>query len=154
MSNKRVKNMSIHPIFERYWQFNEENLDWKSAIQLVGNSLIENNIIEQRYITSIIDNVNQIGAYFIIADGFALPHSRSENGVICEETKFSLLKCTHPVIFPDGEKISLLIMLAASDNNKHIDAMSELIEWLEEDDRLDNLINVDNKIEFENLLFK
>ena len=76
MSNKRVINMSIHPIFERYWQFNEENLDWKSAIQLVGNSLIENNIIEQRYITSIIDNVNQIGAYFIIADGFALPHSR------------------------------------------------------------------------------
>lgn len=144
----------LHPIFEQHWQFNKENLDWKSAIQIVGNSLIENNHIEQRYITSIIDNVNEIGAYFIIADGFALPHARSENGVICEDTKFSLLKCTHPVIFPDGEKISLLIMLAASDNNKHIDAMSELIEWLDEDDRLDNLINVDNVEDFECLLFK
>ena len=45
-------------------------------------------------------------------------------------------------------------MLAASDNNKHIDAMSDLIEWLDEDDRLDNLINVDNVDDFECLLFQ
>lgn len=143
----------VHPIFEQHWQFTEQTLDWKTAIELVGKPLIDSKYIEQRYITSIIDNVNQIGAYFIIADGFALPHSRSENGVLSMETKFSLLKCKNPVTFPEGESVSLLIMLAAGDNDRHLEAITDLITWLEEENRLDNLVNIKTEPEFEQLLF-
>lgn len=143
----------LHSLFEQNWQFTEQTLDWETAIQLVGEPLINNKYIEQRYIAAIINNVKKIGAYFIIADEFALPHARSENGVLCLETKFSLLKCKNPVIFPEGEPVSLFIMLAAGDNDKHLDAISELISWLEENNRLEKIINSKTESEFEHFLF-
>ncbi|MDD3404207.1 MAG: PTS sugar transporter subunit IIA, partial [Hespellia sp.] len=57
-------------------RFEEEMSDWKEAIRLVAQPLLENGCIEERYIDAMIRNVIENGPYIIIMPGLAMPHAR------------------------------------------------------------------------------
>ncbi|USS01571.1 PTS sugar transporter subunit IIA [Clostridium septicum] len=71
--------------------------DYKEAIRISCNILEENNIVESRYYDSILKKIEELGPYFCIADGVAMPHARPEEGAIKEGV--SVIKLNNPVDF-------------------------------------------------------
>lgn len=93
---------------------NQRAADWKEAIKLGTDLLEKSGAIEPRYYTSIIENIEKMGPYIILAPGLAMPHSRPEEGVI--KTSFALVTLAEPITFDgEDEPISVLVTLADSD---------------------------------------
>lgn len=112
---------------------------WEKAIELASKPLLEKNKIEKRYIESMIENINKLGPYVILMPRIAMPHSRPESGVI--ESCMSLLKINTGVSFSeDKEKVNIVFILGAKDNNSHIELITQLTDFLEDENRIKSLI--------------
>ena len=61
--------------------FTDEKLDWRSAIELAAQPLLNQGEIEPSYISAIINRVEEFGPYIDLGMGIALPHARPEDGV-------------------------------------------------------------------------
>ncbi len=116
----------------------EDYIDsWEDAIKTAAAPLFDQGFIKAEYIDAMIDNVNKNGAYMIIVPGFAMPHARPECGAI--KTGMSVLHLKEPVVFPENQKVQVLLALAAADANVHLDAMADLAEILVDDDKMEQL---------------
>lgn len=104
--------------------------NWQEAIKKAGNLLLKEGFIEDRYINSMINKVEELGPYIVIAPGIAMPHSRPEDGV--NETAISLITLEEGVNFghEKNDPINLVIALAAKDNKSHIKSLSQLMDVL------------------------
>lgn len=97
--------------------------DWREAITISCQPLIDNGSIEARYVEAIYRSHETIGPYYVIGPSIAMPHARPEDGV----NKFSLAL----TLISDGvtfnaegnDPVKLLIVLAATDSNSHIIAI-------------------------------
>jgi len=119
-------------VFEKYLedhvQVVEQITDWKDSIRLAAGKLLEKGYINSNYIDAMIDSVIVNGSYIIILPKVAIPHSRPENGAF--KTSMSLLKLNNPVIYPENKEVSLIMVLAANDNNSHLELIAELSTFL------------------------
>ncbi len=123
----------------------KEVKNWEEAIKIAANPLLENGNIENRYIDAMINSVKENGPYIVIMPGFAMPHSKPENGVI--KTGVSLLKLEKEVAFDDESKASTFVVLAANDEDKHLELISELTNILMEEEKLNTLLQSNSKEE-------
>lgn len=140
---------------EEYIQIydNQENeLSWKESIQLSCKPLIENGIIEERYIQAIFDKLAEFGAFIDLGQGVAIPHARPDEGVL--ELGISLLKLSKPVslLGDEAHKIDLFITLAAIDNETHLKALSQLTQILSDSEKLERLKSASAKAEIFEIL--
>lgn len=113
--------------------------DWREAIKISANPLLKSQSITENYIDSMIKNVEQFGEYILVADNVALPHSRPENGV--NENCLSLLKIDEGVAFDNGEKAYLFFTLGAKDSDQHINTLKELMEIIDDEDKVQSIID-------------
>ena len=56
-----------------------EAKDWQDAIYQAGTLLIESGDIEKEYIDHMIDSVNELGPYMVIAKGFAFRDQNTDS---------------------------------------------------------------------------
>ena len=93
--------------------------DWESAVRLGGRMMVEAGLIEERYIDAMVDNHKTIGPYYILAPGLAMPHAKSENGVL--KTGYALVTLATPVEFGDEENdpVDILIFAGAVNREEH-----------------------------------
>ena len=113
--------------------------DWKQAIRIAAQKLLEKEYIEDKYIGKMIENIEKLGPYIILSDDVAMPHSRPEDGV--KKTGISLLKINEGVDFGENSSIRLIFILAAKDSNSHIDMITELVNMLQDDEKLNKVLN-------------
>lgn len=124
--------------------------DWKKAIEMVIEPLRQEGIVEERYIQAIYDNVKMNGDYFIIMPGFAMPHTRPENGAL--KNGLSFLKLRKPVVFSSGQEVSYLMGIAAKDADAHVDTLAELAEMLMDEETMKKIENADTVNELMEIL--
>lgn len=125
--------------------------DWKSSIIQSSKLLLDKKYITQNYVEAMIQNIKKMGPYVVIADDVAMPHSRPEDGV--NKTSLSLLKLNEPVIFGEnGVSVKIIITLAAENSNSHIDMITELVKFLQDDKKFKLLLNAKTKDEILNIL--
>ena len=123
-------------------QIIEDAENWEEAIRISAKPLLDNKNIEYRYVDSIINNVYKYGAYIVLVDGAAMPHSRPEDGVI--KMGMSFLKIKNGIDFYKTEnKVYLFFTLAAENSSSHQDAMSELADILGNDNLVKKIIQED-----------
>ncbi|WP_173915292.1 BglG family transcription antiterminator [Halobacillus sp. Marseille-Q1614] len=122
-------------------QFKDNVQSWEEAIRVAAQPLIDQQSIKPHYVQAMIDNVNELGPYIVIAPGIAIPHARPETGV--EQLGMSFLRLKEPVYFSEKEKhrAQLIIVLAAIDNQTHLKALAQLTELLSEEDNVEKLIS-------------
>lgn len=114
-------------------QIVESATDWKDAIRISVRPLEQQGYVESRYKEEIISNVESMGPYIVLAPYIALPHARPEQGV--KESQIAVTLLQNEVRFAGEEKpVKLLIALAASDNNRHLDALMSISEILQNED--------------------
>ena len=85
-----------------------------------------------------IGNINKLGPYIVLADDVAMPHSRPEDGV--NKTGISLLKLNEGVSFGEETSVRLIFILAAQDSNSHIEMITELVDMLQDEEKLFNIL--------------
>jgi PTS system ascorbate-specific IIA component len=130
--------------------------DWKAAVKAGTDMLVKAGTIEPRYYEEIIQNTQELGPYYLLAPGLAMPHARPEGGVI--ENSFALVTLKEPVAFgdPDNDPIDILITLAARDaKTQNEEAIVQVVTLLDNEETIEKLREAktldDIKILFEEL---
>ncbi len=105
-----------------------EAADWREAVRIAGNLLLDSGTVTETYIDAMIQTAESLNQYIVIAPGIALPHARPEDGVL--ETALSLVKLKTPLNFgnPQHDPVKLVVALAAVNKKVHLRAMQTLAE--------------------------
>lgn len=122
----------------------EEVSDWKAAIRIASQQLLEDGSISDRYIQAMIDKVVEHGPYIVIAPGVAIAHARPEDGAI--RTAMAWLSIRQGIAFGKDPKhqVHLLLVMASADGETHLKALSQLTAMLlEEKNRAELTFTVD-----------
>lgn len=122
-------------------QLNAEALTREEAIKIAGQLLIDEKKIESRYVDAVIKAMNTMGPYFVLLPGVALPHARSDEGVL--ETALAIVTLKTPVKFNanQNDPVKYIIMLSAKNNSSHLNALAHLAELFENKSFFDILDN-------------
>ncbi|MBC1549732.1 BglG family transcription antiterminator [Listeria sp. FSL L7-1434] len=106
--------------------FKESVTDWQEAIRVASKPLQHEGYISKNYQHAMIENIEKLGPYIVIAPGIALPHASVDDGAY--RVGMSLLRLDKPVSFSSKAKdqVKLIIVLASIDSYTHINALSQL----------------------------
>lgn len=106
--------------------------DWEEAIRVAGAPLLTQGHITREYIDTIVSNTKTDGPYMVIAKHIALPHARPIDGV--EKLGMSITSLSYPIKFgsKENDPVKYIFCLAATANNRHLNAMAELVELLDD----------------------
>ncbi|MDX7998110.1 PTS sugar transporter subunit IIA [Xenorhabdus sp. Reich] len=115
--------------------------DWREAIAIACQPLIDNGSIESDYVDAIYRSHEEIGPYYIIGPGIAIPHARPEQGV--NRLALSLTVFHQGVVFGSeyNDPVKLLIVFATTDSNSHIEVLAELASLFDDQKEIDQLIH-------------
>ncbi len=114
--------------------------DWKAAVKIGTDLLVEAGTIEPRYYDAIVSGTEELGPYYLLAPGLAMPHGRPEEGVL--ENSFALVTLAEPVNFgdPDNDPIDILITLAARDaKTQNEEAIVQVVTIFDDDAFIESL---------------
>lgn len=117
-----------------------EAVNWEEAIDLVAKPLLDGQYIIQDYIDAMKSSVKKYGAYIVIAKGVALAHARSEDGV--KSMGLSVATLQSPIDFgnPANDPVKLVFCLAAPDSTAHLGLMRSLVNVINEEDKINELV--------------
>lgn len=133
-------------------QTNEKIDNWKQAISLACQPLIDHGNIENRYIEAIFSKLEEYGPFIDLGQGVAIPHARPEDGV--NHLGMSFLKLEKPInlLNDENHQVQLFITLAAIDNETHLKALSRLTKILSDKKQLKQLKEATNAKEIIELI--
>lgn len=131
-----------------YLTFTEQKIDWKEAIAIVAKPLLLNKIILPTYVDAMIKTVLTMGDYIIIVPKVAMPHARPEDGAL--GIGVSILKSTKPICFEEvsDKEVFLVICLATNDNQKHLELLQQVSLLIDEEEKVNQLIQTKTEEEF------
>lgn len=114
--------------------------DWKQAITLSAQPLLVKQAITEDYIQAIFNSHYELGPYYVLAPGLAMPHARPEQGAL--KNGLSLLHIKQGVSFDaeENDPIYVVIMLCALSGDEHINMITSLADIFSDDERLSALL--------------
>ncbi|SDJ57349.1 PTS sugar transporter subunit IIA [Salimicrobium halophilum] len=130
--------------------FQDSVSSWEESIKVAAEPLLNQGNIKESYIEKMINNVHEFGPYIVIVPGVAMPHAQNAGEV--NSTGVSLLKLEKPVLYPEDKEVSLILVLAATDSDGHLDLISTLAEVLSEEDTKEGLEKAESKEEILRLI--
>lgn len=117
--------------------------DWQQAIHVSLEPLICGGYVEPRYADEIISSTEEIGPYYVLTEDIALIHGRPEQGVIRKQLAVTVVR--EPVRFSeDCFPVRLLIALAATDANSHLDVMQVLASIFLDESKIRELVEAES----------
>ncbi|MFP3913239.1 MAG: PTS sugar transporter subunit IIA [Actinomycetota bacterium] len=118
--------------------------DWREAVRASGELLVATGAASEDYVDAIVEAVERLGPYIVLAPGIALAHARPEDGGLA--VGFSLVKLAEPVEFgaANNDPVDLVFAFATPDSDQHITALSALAEFIESGDNLARIRAADN----------
>ena len=122
-------------------QILDQVADWQEAVRVSVKPLVQTGFVEPRYADGIIENARELGPYFVLTDDVALLHGRPEQGVIEKQLAVTVV---HKSVDFSGDKsrqARLLVTLAATNGEDHIDVMATLAELFMNEEKIRQVIN-------------
>lgn len=116
--------------------------NWEEAIRQVGSLLQKASYLEESYIERCIETVKEQGPYMVIAKGIALAHARPGSDV--KQEAIGVISLQNPVNFgsKDNDPVKLVFLLAALNDNSHIEALMVLAQKLSEGDVRERILQI------------
>lgn len=132
--------MLLEVLTEELVQVNFECLTRDEAVRESGRLLVKKGYAEERYTDAMIQNVVENGTYIVIAPGIAMPHARPEAGAL--DIGLSIVTLKEPVVFghPKNDPVRIVVGLCATDHQSHLKALSELIDVLGDDQKINEIL--------------
>lgn len=124
-----------------------EATDWKDAIHKSCEALLESKAIEPSYVDAICRSHEEIGPYYVVGPGMAMPHARPEDGV--NRLSLAITVIQNGVTFKaeENDPVKMLVTLAATDSNSHVEAIAQLAELFMNEEHVAQICNAKNKDE-------
>ena len=88
----------------------EKETNWRNVVKIIGNILLEDGCIEESYIQSMKNLVDECGTFMVLNQRLMLLHAENNNDVF--KTGVSFLKLNYPVTFPDNKKLMYIFGLS------------------------------------------
>ena len=120
---------------KKHYSFHEGFDDWRDAVRAACAPLLAVGTIEKEYPEIIIEKVEELGPYIVIAPNICIPHAERGRGV--NDTAMCFMKTEKPVSFdpndPDKDA-RIFVVLAATDDEVHLNNLMALSETLSDED--------------------
>lgn len=89
--------------------------DWQEAVKIGIDLLCKADAAEPRYYDAVLKMTKELGPYYVIAPGIAMPHARPEFGA--KKTGFALVTLKNPICFghADNDPVSIVLCICAKD---------------------------------------
>ena len=120
---------------KKHFSFHEGFDDWRDAVRAACAPLLSDGTIEKEYPEIIIQKVEELGPYIVIAPNICIPHAERGRGV--NDTAMCFMKTEKPVSFdpndPDKDA-RIFVVLAATDDEVHLNNLMALSETLSDED--------------------
>lgn len=108
--------------------------DWKAAIRIAAQPLLEDGSIEASYIDQMIQSIKDNGPYIVLAERFALPHASNVGGVNHLAMSFLIVEQEVDLL---GKPVNVFAVLAPIDSTTHLKALASLAELFYDKENLD-----------------
>ncbi|MGK3143986.1 PTS sugar transporter subunit IIA [Pantoea sp. C2G6] len=117
--------------------------DWQTAVRQAARPLLASGAITPAYLDAIFATHAEIGPYYVLTPGLALPHARPEQGAC--HNGLSLLHIRQGVRFhaAENDPVFVVIMLSALSGDDHIRMITQLAELFSDESRLQQLLVAD-----------
>lgn len=101
-------------------------ITWEDALRAAGDALVRSGATTDEYTNEMIEAVRTLGPYIVIAPGIALAHARPSPAVL--HVGVSIVTLAEPVEFgqPTNDPVDLVVGLAATDHDAHLEVMRGL----------------------------
>ncbi|EKO4250876.1 TPA: PTS sugar transporter subunit IIA [Vibrio parahaemolyticus] len=119
--------------------------DWTDAISKSCEALIENGAIEPSYVEAIYRSHEELGPYYVVGPGMAMPHARPEDGVNRLSLAITVIQNGVNFNSEENDPVKMLVTLAATDSNSHVDAISKLAELFMNEEHVEAICNAQSK---------
>lgn len=117
--------------------------NWEEAVRVAAKPLTADMSVTNQYVEAMINNIKKFGTYIVVAPKVAMPHSRPEDGV--NKNCLALLKINEGVFFGDeDEKVYLIFVLGAVDSNSHIETLTQLMDVIDDEEKIDALAEAES----------
>ncbi len=120
-------------------------LTWEKALRLAGKPLIEKGSVKPHYISSIVDQTRYYGPYMFITKEVVLAHARPEEGVLKLDVSMTVFR--EPIRFSDYHEASIIIVMAAEDQEKHLKILKDIMTIFSKDGNIQILKALDSSEE-------
>ncbi|GEL66449.1 BglG family transcription antiterminator [Marinilactibacillus psychrotolerans] len=153
MNKKEIQPMLKDVLKDSDILLSEKAEDWGDAIRRVSIPLLRENIIEERYIDAMIKSVEEYGPYIVIGKNIALAHARPEDGV--NKLGVSVATLDRPIAFgnDDNDPVKIIFCLAAVDSYSHLNIMKNLIDLINDEEKINEIMKCKNITEFKEILY-
>ncbi|MCT6901962.1 MAG: PTS sugar transporter subunit IIA, partial [Lactobacillus sp.] len=135
-SEKRLSEVTNESLI----RLNIEAVNWKDAIRKSANPLVKNGYATENYVNGMIKTTEESGPYIVISKGVALPHARPELGA--KKIGITVTTLKTPINFGNksNDPVQFIFALCAVDNKSHLKAMSELVNFISDQNFLKSLV--------------
>jgi PTS system ascorbate-specific IIA component len=126
---------------KKRYSFHEGFDNWEDAIAASVQPLIEEGVALPEYVDEIVNSIKKFGPYIVIAPNICIPHAQEGKGV--KDTAICFMKTNKPVHFSDNPEhdAQLFFVLASTDNEKHMENLTALVGFIEDENVVSKLLN-------------
>lgn len=128
----------------------ENEVSWHEALERLSQPLIEEKMIEPRYLTALKQELSEIPPYIVFRNQLALPHTEPEKGARGVAMSLGIFK--KGIVAKTGETIHFIVLLASNNKEKHVDALLEIMDLAGRDTVLSDLLACNDKSQVWRLL--
>lgn len=127
--------------------------DWKDAIKVSAQPLLQQGFINKSYIQAMIDSVNQFGPYIVLGPSIALAHARPKDGALKLGVSIATLK--EPINFgnPENDPVKIVFCLSTIDNHSHLNVIKAIVQLINDQKKVEHLSQITDIQEFRQVLF-
>jgi len=118
--------------------------DWRDGIRLTATPLVDEGLITGNYVTGMIDCVEKYGPYIFINPEVALAHAKPDGHV--HGLSASMLLAREGIVFPEGKVAQVIIVLALVDDEQHLGALKDVIDFFGDNQNTERLLNSVNEV--------
>lgn len=122
---------------------NAKVLNKEEAVRLAAKPLLEEGHISEEYVEDILVELEDIGPYMAIMPGVVIAHSRP--GEYVKKECVSIMTLIEPIKFghETNDPIEIIFVIAAKENNGHLDALQDLARVLINEESVNKIKNAE-----------
>jgi transcriptional antiterminator len=127
---------------------------WREIVALASQPLINSGAIQDRYLSAMIEVIENHGFYMYMGSGVLLLHAAPTDGV--NQLCVSMLKLEQPFKFENGTTpdTDIIFVLGATDDNSHLTALFQLNEFIQYPEFMSDIRNTKKPSEVVNILWQ
>ena len=114
--------------------------DWKEAVHIACEPLIEQNYCTTAYEDAIYEITERLGPYYVLCENLALIHASNQSGV--NDTQMAVTVLKESVKFkPDGYDVRVLVTLVAKDSESHMEGIQAVSNIFSDEKKVQEILD-------------